>query len=157
MKKRERTVLFRSLRAVSLVITLVSFVTFSSIGYSVYEDYAGVVSVLNQGPSSGGIYTRAVSQGDNVTIFVNMTLPNRGLYPLTVGFSCLPTTSTMLSCTGGNVTIPAGGVGTLRFRGSVGNLTSALAAPDFRGKISLRMATFASLQIGIDLGSIIRS
>lgn len=77
----EHSTAARSLRAVSLAITLVSLVTFSTVIYSAYQDVEGLAGRV----SGAGVSVGSSFSGGNMTIVVNATVPNGGLYPLTFG------------------------------------------------------------------------
>ena len=57
--KREPSILAHSLRAVALVITLVSLVTFSTVGYTAYADVSDVLNTVG-----GGAPTSAITAGE---------------------------------------------------------------------------------------------
>jgi hypothetical protein len=121
--KREPSTAARSLRAASLVITVVSLVAFSTIAYSFYEDVTGVVGALGSGSQTPSITSSTVVQGTSATIYVNATIPNRGLYPLAVGLTCLPSNgSVTVTCADATVTVPPGQEQTLHFAMNLQNL-----------------------------------
>jgi hypothetical protein len=72
----ERSTLAKSLWAVSLVVALISLVTFSTVAYSGYQEFRVVVT-----PSSGfklGIASNL--NGTSYSLRIAGTVPNRGLY-----------------------------------------------------------------------------
>lgn len=154
--KREPSTVAPSLRAVSLAVTLVSIVAFSTMAYSAYADYSGVLGVLGQSSGSPAIATRTVVQGTSATVYLNVTIPNDGLYPLGVGLSCIsPGGSNQVSCSSASVTVPPGGQETLRFAMTVQNVNaSSSSGIQAKGNLSLSLVPFASLNIVVDLGSL---
>ncbi|MDG6925932.1 MAG: hypothetical protein JRN09_05215 [Nitrososphaerota archaeon] len=69
-----------ALRGVALAITLVSVLTFATVGYSVYQSYGVVTS-----PSFGSEVHRSVAWQDGVLMVSwTGTFPNEGLYPVQV-------------------------------------------------------------------------
>jgi hypothetical protein len=138
---------------VSLAITVVSIVAFASIAYSVYQDYQGILGVLNQKGASSSIAENTVVRGNNVILYVNATLPNRGLYPITLGVACIGGNSTQLSCNAASVTIPPGGEGTLHLMGTVPATNPSQSLASFKGRFTFSLASFASIGIVVDLGN----
>ena len=152
--KREPSTVARSLRAVSLVITLVSLVAVASIAYSGFADISGVLGVVGQNPGSSGVATKTVTQGTSTTVYLNVTVPNDGLYPLTIGLSCQPSGGiTQVTCITAGVTIPPGGQQILHFAVTV----PSSAAPNIHANATLAVALepFASFSIVIDLGRLV--
>jgi len=72
-----------SLRAVAIIITVISLITFSTIGYSVYREYQS----LSSPASVSGIKASASVVGTNVIFSVNGKIPNSGLYPIDLSFA----------------------------------------------------------------------
>jgi len=72
-----------SLRAVAIIITVISLITFSTIGYSIYREYQS----LSAPGSLGAINASAVVKGTSVVFSVNGKIPNSGLYPIDLSFS----------------------------------------------------------------------
>lgn len=72
-----------SLRAVAIIITVISLITFSTIGYSVFREYQSISSPA----SVNAIRASAGIQGTNVVFSVSGRIPNSGLYPIDLSFS----------------------------------------------------------------------
>jgi hypothetical protein len=72
-----------SFRGVAIAIALVSVITFSTIGYSVYREYQSLF------PAGGikGISPSIVVQGTKVVLALNGSIPNSALYPIDLSFS----------------------------------------------------------------------
>jgi hypothetical protein len=81
--KRVPSPLRGSFRGVAIAITLVSVITFSTIGYSVYRAYQWITA------SGGlkGITATPVINGTKVAFALNGSIPNNGLYPIDLSFS----------------------------------------------------------------------
>ncbi len=150
--KQETSPVGSSLRAATLAITLVSIVTFSTVLYSAYAEVQGVMGVLGQNSGNGVISTRTTTQNESATLYVNATLPNRGLYPLRVALSCSPAQSTNVTCQPGVVTIAPGSTGTLRFSLTSPNLSRIGAAVP--ANFSVELEPFASISVSVDLSSL---
>jgi len=150
--KSERTTAARSMRAVALAITLVSVVTFAAVGYSAYSDFNGFISNFRTG--STGISARTVAQGQAATLYVNATVPNDGLFPLSVSISCTAPPAGV-TCTSSSLTIPPSTSGVLRFQISIANVTELqnAAGLHLNGTAVAGLVPFASISITVDLGS----
>ena len=146
--KREPSPVTRSLRAASLVITLVSIVAFTTVAYSFYTDVTAVVGALGSS-NSKGVSTSTVVNGTTAIVSVNATVPNPGLYPVSVSIFCLPSNGTVhVTCSNSGVTVPPGTSQTLRFTMALSNLSST--APNrftIDGNISLSLVPFGSVSI----------
>jgi len=68
---------------VAIAITLVSVITFSTMGYSVYREYQSLTAsgVLK------GITATTTVQGTKVVFSLNGSIPNSGLYPIDLSFT----------------------------------------------------------------------
>ena len=147
--KREPSTVARSLRAASLAITVVALVAFSTLAYSVYADVNGVAGTLGSGASSPNVSVRTVVNGTSETEYINATIPNRGLYPLVVGLSCLPSTgSVRVTCSDARITIPPGGAQTMHFTMVFQNLSfTSVNTISVKGNVSLALVPFASVSM----------
>jgi hypothetical protein len=117
----ERSTAARSLRAVSLAITLVSIVTFSTVIYSAYQDAEGLV-----GSGTGaGISVGNTLSGGNMTIVVNATVLNRGLYPISFGvlFSARADGELLSQSSSSPVSVQPGGVSRATFSTTISFLS----------------------------------
>jgi hypothetical protein len=148
----------RSLRAVGLAITLVSVVAFSTIVYSAYADVSTIFSTLGSGSGSSAIAAREVVRGSTATVYLNVTMQNKGLYPVMMAISCLDSQGAKVTCNSPSVTVAPGTKQTLHF---------VMAINDFRtqggtsnnnihvnGTVLLALDQFASISIAVDLGSL---
>ena len=155
--KREPSTAARSLRAASLAISLVALVAFSTMVYSVYADYTGAISIFSGSSGSTGISATAVRSGNTTTVYLNVTISNKGLYVLGVSLSCEPSAgSVSVTCADGSVTIHPGGEDTLHFVLTLTNQDGiSLSGIPIKGSLSLSLQPFASLDIGVDLSSLL--
>lgn len=153
---REKSTVRSSFGAVSLAITVVSLVAFSTMAYSVYADYNGAIGIVGQQPANPGITYKTVYQGASVTVYLNVTIPNKGLYVLRVGLSCLSTSGSGVACTDASVTVPPGSEQTLHFAMTVSNPQTQGSFPaGVRGNLSLSLVPFASFNMVLDLSSLV--
>jgi hypothetical protein len=146
--KREPSPAARSLRAVSLVLTVVGLVAASTLLYSGYQDLTGVLSGLSQGPG-GHVSATTVVQGPTTMILLNVTVPNHGLYPLVVGLTCVSSNGTIVvSCNNASVSIPPGSSETIHLVMTLEN-TNQTQVQSFRvqGNLSLTLRPFASFSV----------
>ncbi len=80
---RATSTLRGSLRTVAIAITLITIVTFSTIGYSLYKEYESITSSnALQGIKSGGVI-----RGSSIVFSLTGNIPNSGLYPIDLSFS----------------------------------------------------------------------
>ena len=157
--KREPSTAARSLRAVSLAITLVSVVTFATMVYSAYQDVNGVVSIFG-GRASGtlGSLETKVS-GNTARATLNFTVPNDGLYPLVLRVSCSPPDGLPVSCQAIDLTVTPGQTQVVHFVILVSDVKglNATVAPGNRLHVnataSVSLEPFATLSVTFDLGS----
>ena len=152
---REPSIAASALRAASLAITLVSIVSVSTIAYSAIADYDGVVGVFSHPAGSGPIEVRVVRQGEGATAYVNVTVPNRGLYPLRLTFLCLPPPGQGVTCTSADILISPRESGTFGFSVSVANVSMLQSGSNLRvgGNLSMGLEPFASITVRVDLTS----
>ena len=141
------------IRVISISITLILVLVFGTVFYSAYQDWNAVKSELS-GPSPQAT-RQAVMQGQSEIVSINITVPNRGLYPLNVTVSCAQQTN--IVCSPALVNIPAGEQGMLRFRMTVVDLAQFASSSNHRinGTVMIHMVPFASLGIGVDLGGFV--
>jgi hypothetical protein len=152
--KLEQSTVASSFRAVFVTIVFVSLVALLTIAYSVYADYAAL-GVVGQNQPISNISTKVTATGTTTTVYLNVTIPNRGFYDLRVELSCLSNTSSAVICTDANVTIPPGGEQTLHFIFTVLNQGQQGFVPaGVKGNLSLSLIPFASLNIIVDLSSL---
>ena len=150
----EKSPVDRSLRAVSIIISLVSIVAFSTLAYSVYADYEGVVNVFG-GHGGSPVASETVVNGSDVTQMLNFTVPNKGLYPITVSLSCSGAVTAKVTCDNATATVPPGGSGVLAFAITLHNATSGGASlPSVPGTLALSISPFATLRLSFDFASL---
>jgi hypothetical protein len=148
----------RTLRAVGLAITLVSIVTFSTLGYTIFADVQGFVGSLQSG-SGPAISGSAVLQGSTLLLDLNATVQNQGLYPLSITLSCSSAQQEGATCTTAQATIPPGQTSTLVFRMAIPNgteYTSGAKQLHINGSATLALEPFASVTITKDFGTLFR-
>jgi hypothetical protein len=156
---REPTTAGRALKAVSLVIILVSVTTFSTMIYSAWQDASGVLSAFGSGgitPTSNSTVT-----GNTALIEVDYVLPNDGLYPISLRFACVPDPSIPVTCQSAEVEVPPGLAG--RFAmvimvSDVSRLQQMTAAGEpvhLNVTASVSLVPFATLSTSFDLGSLL--
>jgi hypothetical protein len=135
------------------VITVVSLVAFSSIAYSAWADINGVIGTVGQGPRSPAVAAETVTRGNSITLYLNVTVSNKGLYPLTIGLTCQPSSTTKLMCQQASVIIPPAGQSTLHFSMTV--LNASQPSIQANGTLSVTLQPFASVYVGVNLGSML--
>jgi hypothetical protein len=149
----------RSLRAVSLAITLIAIVTVSTVAYSAYQEYAFVTGP-DFASALGGSPTGSVV-GSTIVFSVNGSIPNRGLYPVQVqlGLSLLSGGQLISRNGSGVLTFPPGQTKSFVINDSVDFLGSSnsteLASILVNGttfalltNVTLGLEPFASISIG---------
>jgi hypothetical protein len=153
--KPEHTTAARSLRAVSLAITLVSIVTFATVIYSAYAGYTTVLDISRSGTSA--VSATTVVQGSSETLFLNATVPNKGLLPIQVNLSCAPS-HTDVSCPSASLTVGPGQTRTLHFNMTVTNFAQYLSNPGglhVNGTLTFELVPFAGLSVSVDLATLV--
>lgn len=153
--KREPSILARSLRAVALVITLVVVVSFATIGYTVYADVSNVVSTIGGGSQTSLVASKTVVQGSAAVDYLNVTLANKGLYPIALSLSCLSPAESGITCTSPSITVLPGQSQTLQFMMTVQNY-SQIAAGGLHvdGQVVVALEPFASIAVAVDIGNL---
>ena len=145
-----------ALRGVTVAITLILLVVVGTVAYSAYEDYSAVRAELAGGSQQA--VGAAVLRGSTETVSINITVPNKGLYPLNVTLACNYPTSNVV-CQRASVNVPPGEEGVLRFRMTVSDV-SQFESSDNRvvnGTVSISMSPFVGLTVGTDFGGFIKS
>ncbi len=142
------------LRTVSITISLISFLVLGTVVYSAYTDYKAVQTEF--GGTSGQRPTLKITMRGVAEVFsLNVTVPNKGVYALTVSLSCdIP--SPNIICAPATVTVPAGQEKVLRFQMTINDYSQYLASGNKRinGTVGIEMLPFVTLSIGTDLGSL---
>ncbi|MEE9282878.1 MAG: hypothetical protein V3U49_02235 [Nitrososphaerales archaeon] len=77
---KETPIVAKTLRLVSFSITLAGFVILGTIGYSIYEEFN---YLFFSGPGDLFEFTRE-EKDDSIDFFFNLTIPNKGLFPLEI-------------------------------------------------------------------------
>lgn len=154
--KHEHSIIASSLRAASLAIVLVSLVALSTIVYSIYTDYNGAIGVVGKNQAAPTVSAKTVVQGMTAKTYLNVTIPNRGLYTIRVVLSCLSNISSGVTCANASVTVPPGGEQTLHFVLTTQDFDQQGAVPaGVKANLSLSLIPFASLNIVVDLSSLV--
>jgi hypothetical protein len=154
--KREPSILAHSLRAVALVITLVSLVTFSTVGYTAYADVSDVLNTVGGGAPTSAITAKTIVQGSAATVYLNVTLANKGLYPIILSLTCLSPEESGITCTSPSIKVLPGQSQTLHFVMTVENyIQSAAGGLHVDGRVEVALEPFASIAVAVDLGSLI--
>jgi hypothetical protein len=153
---REPSVLAYSLRAVALVITLVSVVTLFTVGYTAYVDASNVLNTVSGGSQTSAIAAKTVVQGLTAIVYMNVTLANSGLYPVVLSLVCLPSSGSGIICTSPSITVLPGQSQTLHFMMTVENYSQTLARGlHVDGQVKVAMEPFVSINLAVDLGTLI--
>ena len=140
----------------ALVITLVSLVTFSTVGYTVYADVSDTLNAVKGGTSTSAIAAKTVVQGSAAVIYLNVTLANKGLYPIVLSLTCLSPEESGITCTSPSITVLPGQSQTLHFMMTVKNyIQSATGGLHVDGQVKVTLEPFASIAVAVDLGSLI--
>jgi hypothetical protein len=154
--KREPSILARSLRAVTLVIALVSLITFSTVGYTVYADVSNVFNTVRGGAPTSAITAKTVVQDSAELVYLNVTLANKGLYPIILSLACLPPERNGITCTSPSITVLPGQSQTLHFMMTVENYSqSAAGGLHVDGQVVVALEPFASIAVTVDLGNLV--
>ncbi len=106
---------------------------------------------------TSAVTAKTVLQGSSATVFLNVTVPNRGLLPLQASITCYPN-QTDVSCVPANMTIGPGQVGTLHFRMTVSNYAQLEENPGglrANGTLSFVLVPFAGISVSVNLGSMV--
>lgn len=146
-----------ALRGVTATITIIVIIVVASVAYSAYEDYSG----FRAGTASGGNLisgSASYNQGTGAeTISFNVTVPNRGLYPLNVTISCA-SLNPDVHCPAASADVSPGGEQVLHFQMTVDNVQQFLASSDHQvnGTVDMTLVPFASLSVGVNFTSFVQ-
>ncbi len=152
----EPSILASSLRAVALVITVVSLVTLCTVGYSAYADASNIVNTVGGGSPTSAIATRIVIEGSAATVYLNVTLANKGYYPISLSLTCLPQSGSGISCTSPSIRVLPGQSQTLHFVMMVGNYPQFVAeGMHADGQVVVTLEPFASVTVAVNLGTLV--
>ena len=136
-----------ALRGVTIAVALIVLIVIGTVAYSVYEDYSAVRPELAGGSQQA--VGAAVLRGSTETVSINITVPNRGLYPLNVTLNCDYPTANVV-CQRTSVDVSPGGQGVLRFRMTVLDVSQFESSSNhvINGTVAISMEPFVSLTIG---------
>jgi hypothetical protein len=146
-----------ALRGVTVAVALVALLVVGSVAYSAYEDYSALRSGLASGnrPIAGtALYDQATGAE---TVSINVTVSNRGLYPLNVTISCSSSSPDVQCQTGGGV-VPPGQQQVVRFEMTVSDVQQFLASGNHQvnGTVDLALEPFAELSVGVNFTGLIQ-
>lgn len=144
-----------ALRTVTAVIAIVVVVVVGTVAYSAYEDFDGVRQEL-----AGGLHPVAVTivpQGAGESATLTVSVPNRGVYSLSLAAACESPPSGV-TCAPAKVDIRPGATGTLNFTVTVANAQAFLqSGSSINGTVTMSLEPFVSLSVGVDFGSYLTS
>jgi hypothetical protein len=156
--KIEQSTAGRSLRGVSIAITVLSIVIFATIAYSAYEDSVGILGIFGAGSQTPAITARAVYQGSTAVVSVNITLHNNGLYPLDISISCVQTPGGLnATCNQPGTTIAMSQTETLHFTMMVTGVSPQTGAGGrpIDADVNVTLDPFVSLEVTANLGGLV--
>ena len=139
----------------ALAITLVVLVSFATVGYTVYADVSNVVNTIGGSAATSLVTTTTVVQGSATVFYLNVTLANKGLYPVALSMSCLPPIESGITCNSPSITISPGQSQTLQFTMRVQNY-SQIAAGGLHvdGQLVVALEPFASIAVAVNIGNL---
>lgn len=144
------------LRGITVAIVLVLLLVVGTVAYSAYEDYSALRAELAGGSQQAS--GAALLRGPTETVSINITVPNRGLYPLNVTLTCNYPTSNVV-CQRTSVNVAPGGEDVLRFKMTVSDVSQFESSGDqvINGTVAISMAPFVGLTVGTDFGGFVKS
>jgi len=145
-----------ALRGVTVAIALIVLFVVGTVAYSAYEDYSAVKAELAGGSQQA--VGAAVLRGTTETVSINITVPNKGLYPLNVTLTCdYPTTNVV--CQRTSVDVTPGGQGVLRFRMTVTDVSQFESSGNqvINGTVAISMTPFVGLTVGTNFGGFVKT
>jgi len=148
----------RSLRGVSLAITLLSLIIFSTLAYSAYEDTQGILKISANASATPAIVAVTSYNGTTATVKMNITLNNEGLYPLQFSVACVQTPGGFnATCSLPQATIQPGQSMTVSFTMTVDGVSqqSGVEGRPVEADFDVALQPFASLQISANLGGLV--
>jgi hypothetical protein len=145
-----------ALRGVTIAIALIVLLVVGSVVYSAYEDYSAVKAELAGGSQQA--VGAAVLRGSTETVSINISVPNKGLYPLNVTLTCNYPTSNVV-CQRTSVDVSPGGEGVLRFRMIVSDVSQFESSGNqvINGTVAISMTPFVGLTVGTDFGGFVKT
>lgn len=159
--KSEPTTAGRSLRTVSLAITLISIITFTTLVYSAYEDIGGILGLFGGQTTPNPPTLQTVVSGNTALIELNLSISNRGLYPVSLRISCAPPPGLPVSCQLAQATVGQGntqGLHLIIMVSDIAGLKSIAAGGQgihLNATATASLEPFASVSANFDLGSIL--
>jgi len=148
----------RSLRSVSIAITVLSIVVFSTIAYSAYQDSAEIINVSGSPSGTPAIIVSTVYHGTTAFVLVNITLRNDGLYPLVFAASCIRTPGGFnATCSLPSTTISPGQTTTVHLNVTVSGIspTTGTGGKPIDADFMLALEPFISMQVTANLGGLV--
>jgi len=145
-----------ALRGVTVAIALIVLLVIGTVVYSAYVDYSAVKAELAGGSQQA--VGAAVLRGMTETVSINITVPNKGLYPLNVTLTCdYPTTNVV--CQRTSVDVSPGGQGVLRFRMTVLDVSQFESSSNqvVNGTVAISMEPFVGLVVGTNFGGFVKT
>jgi len=154
--KREASILAHSLRAVALVITTVSLVTFVTAGYSAYAEVSNVTSILGGSSPTSAIVAKIIVHASATFIYLNVTLENKGFYPINLTLSCRQPVTDGIACTSPSITVLPGQSQTLHLMITVANYSQLpVESLQVSGQMKVALEPFGSVTLTVNLGTLI--
>jgi len=145
-----------ALRGVTVAVALIVLLVVGTVVYSAYEDFSAVKAELAGGSQQA--VGAAVLRGTTETVSINITVPNKGLYPLNVTLTCdYPTTNVV--CQRTSVDVSPGGQGVLRFRMTVLDVPQLESSDNqvINGTVAISMEPFVGLVVGTNFGGFVKT
>jgi hypothetical protein len=88
-------------------------------------------------------------------VLFRSTLANKGLYPIILSLTCIPTKESRIICTSPSITVLPGQSQTLRFVMTVENYTqSGAGSLRVDGQVEVALEPFASIAVAVDVGTL---
>jgi len=156
--KTEQSTAGRSLRGVSIVITLLSVVIFATIAYSAYEDSVGILGIFGQGSSTPAVTAMTVYHGSTAIVSLNITLHNNGLYPLAFSISCVQSPGALnATCNNPATTIAMSQTATVHFLMNVTGVSpqSGTGGRPIDADVNVTLGPFVSLKVTTNLSGLV--
>lgn len=155
MKTRSRRAEL-AIHGVSIAVAVIVVFSFASVFYSAYADYRGISNSVS---SPEYHHIARTMNGSAETITVSLTIPNNGLYSITVSAACPePDAEGNITCRSSPVTVPAGQQRVLTFVMTVKDLAlfENSLSQQVNGTVSIQLAPFASMTVTYGLGNLVK-
>ena len=156
--KREPSTAGRSLGAISLVITVLTLLIFSTLAYSAYADTNGILKIFGNGSKTPAVMVTRTVQGSSSQVLMNITLSNDGLYPVSIAGSCVSSPGGLnASCSLPRTTVAPGQSKTVQLVIIVNGLSqqNGTAGRPLVADISVALEPFVSLNVTTDLSGLV--